>query len=127
MSAPGDSADLVGVNTQRGHQIRRRRQAHGIKSVLQFADKSGVSRDAITAAEAGTASAATYERLEAWLDRYDVETGSDDDGSHIIIRATIAAVGVEFAAEGPKSDRAELEAAVERLVRGVLNDKGDAQ
>jgi transcriptional regulator with XRE-family HTH domain len=111
------------MNQSRGTEIRRRRQAHGIKSVHQFADKSGVSRDAITAAEAGTASTATYERLEAWLDRYDAFTGNDeDDQKPVIVRATIAAIGVEFAVEGPVEDLAELEAAVERLVRGVLNE-----
>jgi transcriptional regulator with XRE-family HTH domain len=64
----------------RGHAIRARRLGHGIKSVRAFAEASGVSRVAVTAAEAGEASTGTYDRLEAWLDRLEERDSATGEG-----------------------------------------------
>ena len=45
----GDAATLGG--SARGLGLRRRRMGLGIKSVREFAERSGVSREAVTAAE----------------------------------------------------------------------------
>lgn len=67
------------TSESRGKAIRARRLRHGIKSVRQFAEQSGVSREAITAAEDGVASESTYARLEAWLDTFEEETGAEEE------------------------------------------------
>ena len=104
----------------RGHAIKERRLRHGIKSVRQFAERSGVSRDAVTAAEAGLASPDTYDRLEAWLTAFEEETGTDvpQDPGVVTFRIT-GNLGVQVAVSGPVENLAELEAAVERLIRGM--------
>jgi transcriptional regulator with XRE-family HTH domain len=122
MSTENRTQSLPMSNETRGHAIRARRLAHGIKSVRQLADRSGVSREAITAAEAGQASAQTYERLEAWFDAFEEETGSDEANEpHIIVVRLKNDLG-EVAVEGPVDDLAELEAAARRLLRGLRED-----
>lgn len=54
-------------NVERGAEIRRRREALGIRSVREFERLSGARRGKISAAEHGRASAATYRELELWL------------------------------------------------------------
>lgn len=113
---------LMGTET-RGHAIKARRLAHGIKSVHELARKSGVSREAVTAAERGDASKETYERLEAWLDRFDEETGSDvpADPRVFTFRLEMAA-GVVVAVSGPIDDIDKLMAPVERLMARLKPD-----
>lgn len=90
----------------------------------QFADASGVSREAITAAEAGNASEGTYQRLEAWLDAFDEETGHDlpEPPGPVRFRLT-GNFGVEVIVEGPVENISELEESVERLIRH-MGDNG---
>lgn len=81
-----DRAELTLVSNDRinrGTSIRRRRLAHGIRSVRDFAERTGLSRDAITGAEKGSSKTTevTYERLEAWLDDYDHKTQLDTRAS----------------------------------------------
>ncbi|MGZ4448830.1 MAG: hypothetical protein ACXVW4_03460, partial [Nocardioides sp.] len=95
------SADEDG-GAGRGETLRRRRLALGIKSVRELQQRSGVSREAITSAEAGTASAATYERLDAWFARQ--ESGEDagagqvefevhsEEGLRVVVRGHITEV-----------------------------------
>lgn len=74
--AVADEASWSSVDErQRGANIARRRALHGINSVRELAKRTGLSRDAITAAEGGAASINTYLRLEAWLDEFDQQTG----------------------------------------------------
>ena len=102
----------------RGHAIKDRRMRRGIKSRRAFADATGVSREAITAAEEGRASEGTYDRLEAWLDAFDAETGNDVPEAPGPVRFRLSGnFGVEVIVEGPVENITELEASVERLIR----------
>lgn len=97
--------------------IKRRRIGLGLKSVREFAERSGVSREAVTAAERGEASGRTYERLEAWLDRAEREAreARGDDGQvEFRLRGDS---GIDVVVRGPVGDMPELEATVTRLIR----------
>jgi len=79
------SATLEGLSTMEnqgddnevGRAYERRRLAHGFKSVRELAQKSGISREAITKVEAGTGTDYTRGRLDAFFDSWEEETGSD--------------------------------------------------
>jgi transcriptional regulator with XRE-family HTH domain len=115
--------DSVSVNKhwERGQAIKRRRLAAGITSLRDFNEATGVSRNAITAAEDGHGSKATYERLEAWLDRFDEETGTDaPDAEGETVTFTIEGdFGVKVTVKGPIRDRQELEASVSNIIRSI--------
>lgn len=117
------AAGLTAVtNESRGKAIKRRRLHHGIKSLREFSEKSGVSREALTAAENDEASDATYQRLEAWLDRFEEEVGDDVSAAKDVdvIEFRIAGnFGVDVVVKGPASRLDEIERAVERLVRAA--------
>lgn len=100
----------------RGAAIKRRRLALGIKSVNEFAKATGIDRGAVTRAEAGTASEGTLDRLEAWLDDFEKETGEDEPGEPL--RITMRGVyGIEeIVVEGPVDHPDELVASVARLM-----------
>ena len=102
----------------RGEALRRRRLANGIKSVRELQQRSGISREAITSAEAGTASAATYERLDAWFDRYEA-AGAVDTGSSVLEFEVHSDAGVRVVVRGPISDAEELERSVARIIRSI--------
>lgn len=74
--ASGGQLTLV-TNEERGAAIRRRRLQQGFRSVRQLSGQSGLGREAIRAAEAGTAREDTYQRLEAFLDDWEHEVGED--------------------------------------------------
>lgn len=116
-------AGLLSVDQQaRGQSIRQRRLALGIKSQHVLARESKVSRDAVMAAEKGTASDDTYDRLEAWLSRIEEEAGMDTPplSEHGLVTFRLSGnFGVEVTVQGPVENVAELEAAVERLIRKV--------
>lgn len=125
MSEHINAAHLASVSedeNRRGRDLAQRRARHGIKSVRELARQSGVSREGITAAENGTASDATYDRLEAWFDRYEEEIGDDPtDRRDDVVEFQVRGVhGVrEIIVKGPISNLPELEAAVARLLKGV--------
>jgi transcriptional regulator with XRE-family HTH domain len=104
-----DSVDVNG-DWARGQEIKRRRLKAGIKSLREFAEATGVSRNAITAAEDGHGSAGTYDRLEAWLDRFDEETGSDMPAEPSLEQLTFTVEGQEVTVtvRGPVADREQL-------------------
>lgn len=106
-------------NGQRGAAIKRRRLAIGIKSLREFAEATGVDRAALTKAEAGQGSTATYERVEAWLDRHEEETGHDEPAEPL--RFTLHDVfGVgEIIVEGPADHPDELVQAVAKLLAEI--------
>jgi transcriptional regulator with XRE-family HTH domain len=111
------------TNETRGKAIKRRRLHHGIKSLREFSERSGVSREALTAAENDEASEATYERVEAWLDRFDEEVGEHDMSAATdvdVIEFRISGnFGVDVIVKGPASHMDEIESAVEKLVRAA--------
>lgn len=108
-------------NETRGHAIKARRLAHGIKSARAFAQATKVDREAIARAEDGLGSEQTYERLEAWLDRFEEETGSDEPSDPQLVTFRLTGVyGVrDVVISGPVENIAELQTAVENLLRGA--------
>lgn len=80
MNSSDHTAELVDVNDEtRGHALKQRRLRLGIKSQRELAEKTGLSRSAIKKAEEDLgASDATYERLEAWFDKFEEDTGHAD-------------------------------------------------
>lgn len=93
--------------------------AAGIKSVREFEKASGVSRNAITAAEDGHGSEGTYQRLEAWLARFDVETERDEPRLEQIEFTVEGDFGVKVTVRGPIRDRAALEDSVAKIIRSI--------
>ena len=114
-----EDSPSVDSQWERGQAIQRRRLAAGIKSLREFADATGVSRNAITAAEDGHGSKATYERLEAWLDRFDEETGADEPSFEQIEFTVEGDFGVKVTVKGPIKDRAALEDSVANIIRSI--------
>lgn len=129
----------VVTDHERGGELKRRRVADGIKSVREFVEATKrlgmpVSREAITAAEAGEASDNTYARLEAFLDRWEEETSHDRDeeiapaAPNLVKFRVHGNFGVDVVVEGPVEDADELERVVERLIRGMQrNDRPDSE
>ena len=60
-----------------GLDYKRRRLAAGFKSVRALADKSNISRDAISKVEAGKGTDYTRARLDAFFEKWDEETSSE--------------------------------------------------
>ncbi len=122
MGDPGDDGeeDLSSADrVDRGAELRRRRLNNGIKSVRALHESSGVSRDAITSAEAGHASEATYQRLEAWFTRYELANAVNDLALAQIEYEVQADEGLRIVVRGLLADAEELERAVARLIRGL--------
>lgn len=104
----------------RGHSIKARRLALGVKSLREFAEASGISREALTAAEKGQGSQATYERADAWLDRFEEETGHDEAVAEPIRFTFHDIYGIgELIVEGPVDHPAELVEAVTKLLAEI--------
>lgn len=117
-----NSGDLgiVTADEERGLRIKARREAHGIKHMTEFAERTGVSREAATKAEQGQASEGTYQRLEAWLDAFDREVGEHDSPAIEQIEFTVEGdFGVKVTVKGPISDRAALEDSVTKIIRSI--------
>jgi transcriptional regulator with XRE-family HTH domain len=126
-----EHSPLVDGEWERGQAIKARRLAAGIKSLREFAKATGVARNAITAAEDGHGSRATYERLEAWLDRFDEETGSDAETPPTGRVVTFEVEGIygvgKVSVAGPVEDAAELEERFARIVdRLIAGQRGDS-
>ena len=122
-----EHAEVAAIGAvERGKVIHRRRLSHGIKSLHEFARASGVSRKAITAAELGDASVATYERLEAWLDRFEEEIGDDapPPSGRLVTFEVEGLFGVaRVAVQGPVEDADELQDRFERLLTNLLRQQ----
>jgi len=123
MHGVGSRAGLLPVESEsavaRGQKLRARRLRHNIKSVRALADKvPGIDRGTITRAEAGTASADTYDRLEAWFDQYEEATGEDDYEPREIQVTFRNVFGIgEIIYKGSPEDFPEVEVYIERLVQ----------
>lgn len=146
MSATLDSGQSVPMSDEtRGHSIKQRRLRHGIGSVSEFERLTGVTRKAITKAEAGDPSTTenTYARLEAWLDKYEDEIGSEQDAANAEAEAVAPAppaaemieleiqgnFGVRFYTRATAANlevaRQQLEILVERQMRAHERDQRD--
>jgi transcriptional regulator with XRE-family HTH domain len=140
MEAVARSARLVSVSdeedktkAERGAEIKRRRLAYGITSIHAFHGASGVSREAITAAENGQGSPGTLERLEAWLDNYDHEISSERDeasthevrpADFVEFELTVDAIGLHIIGKGTTANMAEVRKQVADLYREI-REKGE--
>lgn len=124
-TTPNEAGLAPVIDKSRGQEVKQRRLRHGIKSLRELAAKSGISREAVTAAEEGTASEATYERIHAWFDRFEEEVGDDgDDAEPGVVEFRIAGnFGVDVIVKGPVANIAELEAAVQRLIQSTQTDR----
>lgn len=90
----------------------------GIKSLREFSRATGVARNAITAAEDGHGSEGTYQRLEAWLDRFDEETGQDAPPFQVEqLTFVVEGKGVTVTVKGPIADREALKRDVADLIQ----------
>jgi transcriptional regulator with XRE-family HTH domain len=126
MSTPRDTANLAPVTEHetRGQALKRRRLHHGIKSIRELAEKTAIDREAIGRAEKDEGSDSTYERLEAWFERFEEEVDdradeAGDDGDQFEVHLS-GLYGVrEIVVKAPVSDMAKVEAMVERLLRGA--------
>lgn len=109
----------------RGHSIKTRRLALGIKSVREFAEASGIDREALGKAEKGMGSAATIDRAESWLDRFEEEAGHDEATPGEPLRFTFHDVyGIgELIVEGPVDRPDELVEAVGKLLAEIRTKK----
>lgn len=104
----------------RGRSIKARRLALGIKSIREFAEASGISREALTAIEKGAGSEGSMERAEAWLDRMEAETGHDEPVREPLRFTFHDVYGIgELIVEGPVEHPDELVAAVARLLADI--------
>lgn len=132
MADPTMGAGLVPMSDEaRGHAIKRRRLAAGLKSLEDFAAATGLARQTISRAERGhpTTTATTYERLEMWLDNFERETDTATQEAAIPQSAETDTVefrlqgnfGVDVIVKGPVANLPELEAAVARLL-GRMHD-----
>lgn len=104
----------------RGHELKARRLALGIKSVREFADASGIDREALGKAERGQGSTGTYDRAEAWLERMEEETGHDEPASEPLRFTFHDVYGIgELIVEGPVDRPDELVASITKLLAEI--------
>lgn len=108
-------------NEMRGQALKTRRLALGIKSVREFAEASGIDREALSKAERGQASSGTYDRAEAWLNGLEEETGHDEPVPSEPLRFTFHDVyGIgELIVEGPVDRPEELVASITKLLAEI--------
>lgn len=109
----------------RGHAIKARRLALGIKSVREFAEASHIDREALSKAERGQGSAGTYDRAEAWLNGMEEETGHDEPSSEPIRFTFHDVYGIgELIVEGPVDHPDELVASITKLLAEIRGGRG---
>ena len=123
---------------RRGAAIRHRREAHGIRSVRQFAEETGFNRATLTKVEGGIGSEESIAKVEECLDELDRIAGIDTrnlmDG-HILAEESphLESGVVEAEVTGPTTSKSwavtfrghrddvdVITAQVERLIRAHL-------
>ena len=133
-----DRADLPDMNTE-GSQVRARRERLGM-GIKDLATEAGVSRDTLSDLESGTKDfrQATLYKVQRALDRIESESGIDapppGEGGEArpgLVRFEVRGVyGADaLVVEGPIDNIAELEEAVDRIMRRVQGrsaDEGEA-
>jgi transcriptional regulator with XRE-family HTH domain len=124
--------DVVDDDLARGQALQRRRLAQGF-SPRKLHERSGVSREAITAAEAGKARVDTYQRLEAFFDAWEHEVGEEempirpigDEGRFVeveLFRGNVRAI-----VKAPLDDPAALRVAVANILAGIAEEENSAE
>ena len=116
----------------RGAAIKMRRLAAGIPTPNAWAERTGMDRTTIGKVERGEASVGSVERLEAWLDAWDLETGSGqavvvDEASASEVRAadfmelevTIDAVGLHIIGKGNSTNMDQVRKQIRDLYREI--------
>lgn len=125
----------------RGHDLKRRRIALGIKSQHKMAKVAGeqgfeLSRAAIMAAEQGKGSASTYDRYEALITRLEgirrraeaagegdvLDDDEDEAPAGVVEYRASGDFGVEFVVKGPSEIRDALKADLLDLLRELRGD-----
>lgn len=131
MQAVHDGADLPTVDDiERGAAIQRRLDQLGI-SDREFHEHTGIDRKTLRRAVTGAENVrtSTYTAIEAALSKLEDRVrpagvaGSDEAG--LVTFKLSGNFGVDVVVQGPVSDMAELEAAVERLVRSMKDKDRD--
>jgi len=113
------------TNGSRGEDIKRRRFALGIDSIHKLHKATGIDRETLSRAEAGNASDATYDRLEAWLDRVEEEDGGAPDSAGPIKLTFHDVYGIgEIIVEGPVDHPDELTEAVGKILERIRSQSG---
>ena len=119
--------EASGPVTDEGEQVRARRERLGL-SMNQLAKSAAVSRDTISAIEAGQgfhrSSLTKIERaLEIAEDEYGITAPPPtSEKPHVIVVRLTDPQGWQVAVEGPITDRAELEETARRLIRSLADD-----
>ena len=126
------------VDSDNGARIRARRKALGM-TAGRLASMAGVSREHLSAVENGHKAPMDewVRRVELAMDRYARETGQEEpdadegqpgsDTSRGLIRFTVEGVygAKALVVEGPVENIAELEAAVDKIMRRLAGEQGD--
>lgn len=108
----------------RGHALKARRLALGIKSVREFAEASGIDREALGKAERGQGSPSTVDRAEAWLSRMEEETGHDEPTAEPLRFTFHDVYGIgELIVEGPVDRPDELVASIAKLLAEIRDGR----
>jgi transcriptional regulator with XRE-family HTH domain len=115
------------TDNSRGIRIQERRLALGINSVRRLAKASGLARATVTNAENGKAAKATYQVLEALLDRLEAgEALPGDEPSEAevgVFLFEIEGEGVRVVAHVPDTGNPEeLRAAVAAIIQGIRGE-----
>lgn len=130
-----DGAELTIVSDEdpRAAAIRERRVRLGIRSQVAAEAESkrlghSISRDAIMAAEKGTASDASYARLNALYDAFEEEIGQDDDehpAEHMVTVKLAGNFGVRVTLEGNVDDEAALASLTAAILREMRTEESE--
>lgn len=115
------AAELATVTEQsRGQAIRARLDAIGI-SEREFEERSGINRQTLARAikDDPKVKPTTYLAIEAWLDRREESHRGLPEAPHIVTFRLTGNFGVDVVVSGPVENLPELEASVERLIRGM--------
>lgn len=121
---PMGAAGCVSVmdeRVSRGALLAQRRKALGIFSASEFARRTGKNRDTIAAAEAGRASEATYDELEAWLCTVESPHAEDQAPAEDLIEFDITGPRTEWhvVVRGPVEKADEMRRQVSELLRDI--------
>lgn len=91
---------------RRGKAIKRRREAHGIRSLRQWAEVAGINRATLAKVEDGTGSDEMLSRAEAFLDRLDAERSMDtrEPEAPVALDPELSQDLIEFDITGPRTE-----------------------
>lgn len=132
MVSDGVGAGLVPMSKEtRAHALRERMDLL-VVGVQRLADEANYNRKTVSRALEGSASERTYEDLEEALDRIQLRVDGPDGPepepateapSLVSFKLSGIYGAAEVVVEGPVENLADLEAAVQRLLRGTGEGK----